>query len=80
MAWGEHSIEGLKTTLGWLVHFLNDAGVLVIWFRSDDQTSSQALRLALAALGFRIESGTTCEDGVAISARRIESSQIAKVA
>jgi hypothetical protein len=55
------------------------AGVLVIWV-GPHQTSVRWLRLALENLGFRIESGTRCEGGVAISARRIESSSLASVA
>jgi hypothetical protein len=40
----------------------------------------QALRLALGQLGFRIETGTTCERGIAVAARRLELKPAAKVA
>jgi hypothetical protein len=80
VVWREHSIKALETTLGGLVHFLSTAGVLVVWIGADDRLPVQMLRLALDRLGFRIEAGTACDTGVAISARRLESSSIAKVA
>jgi hypothetical protein len=80
VAWREHSIKALETTLDGLVHFLSTAGVLVVWVGARDRMLIQMLRLALDRLGFRIEAGTTCETGVTISARRLESSSIAKAA
>jgi hypothetical protein len=80
VAWREHSIKALETTLDGLVHFLSIAGVLVVWIGTRDRIPIQMLRLALERLGFRIEAGTTCETGVTISARRLESSSIAKAA
>jgi hypothetical protein len=76
----EHSIKALETALDGLVHFLSTAGVLVVCVAACDRISIQLLRLALDRLGFRIEAGTICETGVAISARRLESNSIAKVA
>jgi hypothetical protein len=70
VAWREHSIKALETALDGLVHFLSTAGVLVVWVSARDRIPIQLLRLALDRLGFRIEAGTTCETGVAISARR----------
>jgi hypothetical protein len=80
VAWRQHSIKALDTILDGLVQFLSSAGVLVVWIGACDRISVQMLRLALDRLGFRIEAGTTCEIGVAISARRLESYSIAKVA
>jgi hypothetical protein len=80
VAWREHSIRALTTALDWLVHFLSAAGVLVVWVGSHECMANRALRLALERLGFRIESGTYCENGVAISARRLESIPAAEVA
>jgi hypothetical protein len=74
----EHSIRALETTLDPLVPFLSDLGVLVIWV--GPHQPHQALRLALERLGFRIESGTCCENGVVVSARRRESNAVAKIA
>jgi hypothetical protein len=80
VAWREHLIEALETTLDGLVHFLRTAGVLIVWVGARDRIPIQVLRLALERLGFRIEAGTNCETGVAISARRSESNSIGKVA
>jgi hypothetical protein len=80
ITWPEHSIKALATTLDWLVHFLSPAGVLVVWVGPHERMPHQALRLALEKLGFRIEVGTCCENGLAISARRLESTAAAKAA
>jgi hypothetical protein len=80
VAWREHSIRALETTLNWLVHFLSAGGVLVIWVGPNEPMPNRMLRLALGRLGFRIESGTCCENGVAVCARRLESKPVAKVA
>jgi hypothetical protein len=80
VAWRGHSIKALETTLDGLVHFLSTAGVLVVWVGPRDRMLNRTLRRALARLGFRIESGTWCENGVAVSARRLESNLVAKVA
>jgi hypothetical protein len=70
VTWRDHSITALETTLDQLVHFLSAGGVL----------AHQTFRPVLQKLGFRIEAGTCCENGVAISARRLESTPVAKVA
>jgi hypothetical protein len=78
----EHSIKALTTTLDWLVHFLSAAGVLVAWVGPHEGMPNRSLiiRLALGKLGFRVEAGTCCENGMAIAARRLESNPAAKVA
>jgi hypothetical protein len=72
--WQLHSIKALETTLNWLVHFLAPVGVLVIWIDSEEHSGQRRLKLILERLGFRIVAGTRCEDGVAISARRLQAS------
>ena len=72
--WQLHSIRALETTLNWLVHFLAPVGVLVIWIDSEEHSGPQRLKSILWRLGFRIEAGTRCKDGVAISARRLQAS------
>jgi hypothetical protein len=74
------SIEELEATLDRLVHFLSANGVLVVWVGPHEKMPDRKLRIALGNLGFRIESGTVCESGVAFAARRIESSPVAKAA
>jgi hypothetical protein len=73
------SVRALEAILEGLVHFLSPVGVLVVWI-GPHQISSRSFRLFLEKLGFRIESGTCCESGVVLSARRIGSSPLARVA
>lgn len=80
LAWRDYSIKALETTIDRLVHFLSAGGVLVAWIGSHERLANQALRRTLERLGFRIEAGTACENGVAISARRLASNPAAKVA
>jgi hypothetical protein len=76
--WQLPSIKALETTLDWLVHFLAPAGVLVVWVAP----AVDHLRLGpvLGRLGFRIEAGTRCERGLAISARRLDAIEQAMAA
>jgi hypothetical protein len=80
VAWREHSIGCVETTLDQVAHFLSAAGALVVWVGPHERTPNRALRPALQRLGFRIESGTCCENGVAVCARRLESDPVANVA
>jgi hypothetical protein len=66
--WRQHSIKALETTLDWFVYFLSPAGVLVIWI--DTASGQRKLRSAIERLGFHVETGTRCENGFIISARR----------
>jgi hypothetical protein len=68
--WQQNSIKALETTLNWLVHFLASTSVLVIWIEWPEH--SQGLGSMFERLGFRIEAGTRCERGLAISARRLD--------
>jgi hypothetical protein len=80
VAWREQSIKTLETTLDRLVHYLSAAGVLVLWIGPHERIANQMLGLVVQRLGFRIESGTICEDGVAVAARRLELKPAAKAA
>jgi hypothetical protein len=68
--WRQHSINALETILDWLVHFLSPKGVLVIWI--DTVAEARKLPSRIERLGFRIETGTRCESGFTISARRLD--------
>ncbi len=57
VAWRDHSIKALETTLDWLVHLLNATGVVAIWVGPPEQGAQQRLKLVLERLGFRIEFG-----------------------
>ena len=68
--WRLGSIASLERTLGWLVHFLAPAAVLVIWVDSSERSGNRKLGSMLERLGFTIEAGTRCGYGFAVSARR----------
>jgi hypothetical protein len=75
--WQLHSLNALETTLNWLVHFLAPASVLVIRIDAEERSSQRKLRSMLDKLGFRVEAGTRCESGLAISARRPDAKPLA---
>jgi hypothetical protein len=79
VAWRERSIKTLEMTLDRLVHYLSAAGVLMVWVGPHERITNQMLGLVEQRLGFRIEAGTRCENGIAIAARRLESNPTAKV-
>jgi hypothetical protein len=68
--WQGRSIEAIEATLDWLVHFLASSGVLVIWIDSPERTANQRLESILERLGFHVEVGTLCDQGLAILGRR----------
>jgi hypothetical protein len=72
VAWREPSTKALETTLAHLVLFLSGTGVLVVWAGPHERMPNHTLRLAVEKLGFRIESATCCENGVAVCARRLQ--------
>jgi hypothetical protein len=78
--WQLPSIKALATTLDWLVHFLGPAGVLVIALGTRECPDRGKLRSMLAKVGFRVEAGTRCGHGTAISARRLDVAQQAVAA
>jgi hypothetical protein len=78
--WQASSIKALESTLDWLVHFLAPEGVLAIWVGPCAQADHRKLVSALERLGFLVEAGTRCENGLALSARRRELIDIAKAA
>ena len=68
--WPRHSARALKTTLGWLAHFLAPTSVLVIWIDSHEAEEHRKLGSIIRSLGFRVEAGTRFNDGIIVSARR----------
>jgi hypothetical protein len=74
------SIKALEATLDWLVHFLAPTGVLAIWVESCAVADHRKLVSVLERLGFQTEAGTRCQNGLAVSARRSELTDITKAA
>jgi hypothetical protein len=78
--WSLPSTKALAATLDWLVHFLGPEAVLVVVLDAREDIDHRKFRAMLAKLGFRVEAGTRCERGVAISARRLEVARQAEAA
>jgi hypothetical protein len=78
--WQGRSIKALESTLDWLVQFLASSAVMVIRLDSPERTANRKLESILDRLGFRVEVGTLCEHGIAVSARRRDASQMAVAA
>jgi hypothetical protein len=78
--WRRRTFKALERTLGWLVKFLDPAGVLVVWVDPQKPAVYQELRAALERRGFAVEDGTVRDDGAAFSARRYQVIPIAKAA
>jgi hypothetical protein len=78
--WYRDSLKALNTTLNWLVPFVRSRGVVAIWVARDEDAANRKLRSMLDRLGFRIEVGTTCENGLAVVARRREAVALAMAA
>jgi hypothetical protein len=68
--WRLQQIKALECQLDWLVPLLAPASVLVIWLDANERTDHRKLGSMLAKAGFRVEAGTVCEHGHAVSARR----------
>jgi len=80
VGWQRQSLKALEVTLIWLVHYLGPKGVLAIWIDSNEPSASRKLRSILDRLGFRVEAGTSCENGLAVAARRCEAMPLSKAA
>jgi hypothetical protein len=74
--WRLGSMAVLEWTLGWLVHFLAPAAVLVIWVDSSERSGNRKLGSMLERLGFAIEAGTRCEHGFVVAARRRDAARM----
>ena len=78
--WRGRTIKALETTSDWLVHFLGSSAVMVIRVDSQERAANRKLAAMLEKLGFRIEIGTRCEHGLAVSARRRDAPQMSVAA
>jgi hypothetical protein len=47
--------------------------MVAVWVGRDEDAADRKLRSMLDRLGFRLEAGTACENGLAVAARRLES-------
>jgi hypothetical protein len=56
--WRQRSMKSLDTALGWLVDYLDPAGVLVIWIDPQAPATNRKLRSILQSHGLFVEAGT----------------------
>jgi hypothetical protein len=77
---GRHkSIKALETTLGWLMDFVDLAGVVVVWIDLPEPSANQKIRSVLEKNGLTVEADTVRDYGAAISARRSAIKSISKL-
>jgi hypothetical protein len=70
----------LEATLDWLMNFLGDSAVLVVWVDAQKPAANQSLRALLEKRGFVVEEGMVHECGCALSARRSQIHPLQKAA
>jgi hypothetical protein len=78
--WEGRSIKTLDTMLDWLVQFLGSSAVLVVRLDPLEGTRFQKVESILNRIGFKVEIGTFCEHGPAVSARRRDTPDMAVAA
>ena len=69
--WRRRRLGTLEATLDWLMNFLSDRAVLVVWVDAQKPAVNQGLRASLEKRGFVVEQGMVHECGCALSARRL---------
>jgi hypothetical protein len=78
--WRRRTLRELEATLDWLMNFLGDRAVLVVWVDAQKPAASQSLRASLEKRGFVVEQGMVHECGCALSARRSQIHPLQKAA
>jgi hypothetical protein len=78
--WRRRTLRELETTLDWLMNFLSDRAVLVVWVDAQKPAANQTLRVSLERRGFVIGQGLVHECGCALSARRSQTHPLQKAA
>src|ERR1700675_691580 len=70
--WRRRTLATLEATLDWLMNFLGNRAMLVVWVDAQKPAANQSLRALLEKRGFVIEQGMVHECGCALSARRLQ--------
>ena len=78
--WRRRTLRELETTLDWLMNFLSDRAVLVVWVDAQKPAANQTLRVSLEKRGFVIGQDLVHECGCALSARRSQAHPLQKAA
>jgi hypothetical protein len=67
---GRHSLQALESHLGQISHYLGATSTIAVSIDSREGVPSLRIRAGLERLGFRIEAGVRCEQGLILSAYR----------
>jgi hypothetical protein len=67
---GQHSLQALNATLAEISHFLGSTASIAVAIDSRESGVSLKVRERLEKLGFRIEAGVRCQQGLVLSAYR----------
>ena len=78
--WRRRTLGTLEATLHWLMNFLGDSAVLVVWVDAQKPAANQSLRALLEKRGFVVEESMVHECGCALSARRSQIHPLQKAA
>jgi hypothetical protein len=78
--WRRRTLATLEATLDWLMNFLGDRAMLVVWLDAQKPAANQSLRALLEKRGFVIERGMVHDCGCALSARRLQIHPLQKAA
>ncbi len=77
---GEHSYQAIEMGLDLITHFLAPSADIAIRIDRGESGFGGHIRERLEILGFRIEAGVRCKQGLVLSAHRQNFSQTANVA
>ena len=67
---GRHSLQALETHLAQISHYLGATSAIAVSIDSREGVPSLRIRTGLERLGFRIEAGVRCRQGMVLSAYR----------
>jgi hypothetical protein len=67
---GRHSLQALETHLAQISHFLRANSAIAVSIDSREGVPSLKIRAGLERIGFRIEAGVRCRQGLVLSAYR----------
>jgi hypothetical protein len=77
---GENSLMGIEAALAQVSPFLSNSATIAILIRSHEGELCLKIRKTLEQMGFRIEAGVRCYDGLVLSAHRHGFAQLEQAA
>ncbi len=67
---GRHSLRALETLIADISHYLDTTSAVAVLIDTTERGCGQKVRSRLEQLGFRIDAGVRCQQGLVLSARR----------